>query len=101
MGTPTDPGVLRIGRGPEVTGMAQIHQQLPDDWVEGVGIVGIILLVGGSSYLRGRLDASPMSAGDWAAHVAAEGPYWPAALTLVGFILLGAATLTMIKHETS
>lgn len=52
-------------------------------------------VIGSSSYMRGLMDGSPMTAAEFSEYAAANGPYWPLALFAVGMVVL-AATFSIL-----
>lgn len=75
------------------------YARLPDDWLEGAGIVGLFLVVYASAYSRGRWVESGLTAEQWARVTAQAGPYWPMVLFGVGMALMAAALVTMLIHR--
>lgn len=76
-----------------------ITRKLPDDWLSGVGYVGLLMLVGSSMYARGRYDASSLPLEKWATEMAHQGPMWPLATGLIGLLLIYASLATLLYTE--
>jgi len=76
-----------------------IARKLPDDWLSGVGYVGLLMLVGSSMYLRGRYDATSLPVAEWASQMSAQGPLWPLATGAFGWLLMAASLVTLLYTD--
>jgi len=74
----------------------RLQTKLPDDWLEGVGLVGLMLTIFSSAYLRGRYDESGLPPEQFADHAVDIGLLWPIPVGFAGMVLMGAATMTFL-----
>lgn len=75
-----------------------VESRLPDDCLEAVVTLGMILWVGGSMYLRGLLDGSDLPRGELAEQIVMSGPYWPIVVASIGAVLMLAGGATMLAE---
>lgn len=78
-----------------------IARKLPDDWHYDVGYIGLLMLVGSSMYLRGRYDATSLPVAEWADLMSAQGPRWPLATGVLGWLLMAASLVTLLYTDWS